>query len=228
MIAIFLSIICGITFCAEKRDFTITHFHPKYADATRELLLKNQEHPVSLYQSFKSGKITEAAFKESVLDEIFAFLSDDAQPKRILFFQKSLIGFVGFCKGRETNLESLLRYYASKNNQITEQQILEIYPSIKRTTAECEMHALIKGLVIDEPFRNKGLGRLLFKDILNQIRQCAPEISTVYLDVFAENTIARKLYEAEEFIISDKQLSNGYLIRYKKQFPQIITCNRNI
>lgn len=198
--------------CSEKKDGTIVPFDKKYAAETFALIMKNEEQLIPPYQSFKKGEITEAEYLSNAHEELSAFFNDNAQPKRVLLVDQKMVGFIGFCQCREMNAEALLERYQSQG--LTEQKILELYPSIKKTRAECPPYALIRGPVIDEAFRDNGYGRLLLQHILEQIKQVKQPLSSVCLDVHYENEIAKHLYESAGFIFSHKQ--NAIFLRYKK------------
>lgn len=227
MIALLLSIMCGIILCVEKQDVKIAHYHPHHFEAAYALIVKNQEQLIPLYQELKNNKITEEKYQQDALDEVLAFLNDEGQPKRVLLTDQRVIGFAGFCKYKEHSIEGLLTYYHSRNITMTERQLLEICPSMKRKQSECQAYALIKGLIIDEPFRGKGLGKLLFADLMKVIALSTTFISYAYLDVHAENLSAHHIYKLEGFKLNEHQHSDKQWLRYKKIFSNTLNFSKS-
>jgi ribosomal protein S18 acetylase RimI-like enzyme len=220
MLLLILSIMSGITFCAEDSHIKIAHFHPRYIKSAYDLIVKNQEQMIPLYQSLKSGEITQEKYEQEALEEVSAFLNDDVQPKRVLLHGQRVIGFAGFCKYKERSIESMLKYYQSQQVPVTENQLVEMYPAMKRKETDCHAYAFITGFVIEESYRGSGLGKQLFADLIRTIAQSSNFISYACLQVRADNLPARHIYESVGFKLNEKQHTNERWVRYKKIFSE--------
>lgn len=56
------------------------------------------------------------------------------------------------------------------------------------------------GLSIDKRYRGKGLGNMLMDEVLNESKKKLKKLKYIYLEVFAENVAAIKLYEKKGFV----------------------------
>lgn len=56
------------------------------------------------------------------------------------------------------------------------------------------------GLSIDKKYRGKGLGSLLMNTVIEEAEKKLKKMKCIYLEVFAENTPAIKLYEKKGFV----------------------------
>lgn len=63
-----------------------------------------------------------------------------------------------------------------------------------------EKHIGIFGISLAKDFRNQGIGKQFMKSVLEEAEKNIPELRIVVLSVFANNPIARSLYESLGFI----------------------------
>lgn len=80
------------------------------------------------------------------------------------------------------------------------------------------------GLSIDKKYRGKGLGGLLMDEVLNESFKTLKKMEYVYLEVFAENIAAIKLYEKKGFVKCGL-FPNG-LKRKGKLVDEIMMCRK--
>ena len=64
---------------------------------------------------------------------------------------------------------------------------------------KAERHVGNFGISIAKEFRGKGVGRLLLRKILEEAKNNLPGLKIVTLSVFANNPIAKKMYESFDF-----------------------------
>jgi RimJ/RimL family protein N-acetyltransferase len=78
------------------------------------------------------------------------------------------------------------------------------------------------GISIDKKYRGKGLGSLLMDEVLNESIKKLKKMKYIYLEVFAENIAAIKLYEKKGFVRCGL-FTNG-LKRKGKLVDEIMMC----
>ena len=65
----------------------------------------------------------------------------------------------------------------------------------------------ILNLVVLPDFRRKGIGSMLLRDALNELKRLKPDINLITLEVRESNTAAIKLYEKFGFKVMGKRIS---------------------
>ncbi len=62
-----------------------------------------------------------------------------------------------------------------------------------------EQHVGNLGISVDKEFRNEGIGKLLMEKLIEEAKNNLPGLKAITLSVFANNPIAKKMYESFGF-----------------------------
>lgn len=200
--------------------FNIRNYEEADKDAVIELALQD---PYNLFcGSFvvQKGFMTHDLFISENLKTIEAVLANALQVKKTLIHNGIVIGFVEFYRTREQSLESIKKMMELQGLPFDENQLLAAMPYLKKIDAECEEFALIECIVVSKEHQGKGNGKTLIRFCLEEIKKLWPHLKQVRLDVNTFNTVARKLYESQGFVVSAIQpshLSIMDVVQYEKE-----------
>lgn len=141
--------------------------------------------------------------------------------------------FITF-QGEEITFEAEKKYVGGFLKKIKEKKaikLLVIHNSKIIGISEVSMgertakHIGIFGITIAKEFRNEGIGRLLMEKVFEQAEKEMPSLKIVILEVFAKNSIAKRVYERFGFIEYGK-LPNG--ITRGGKFEDAILMYKNV
>lgn len=88
-----------------------------------------------------------------------------------------------------------------------------------------ENHIGLFGLVIAEDFRHEGIGTLLMKNTMTEAEHSIPELKIIELSVFANNPLAKSIYEGFGFkeygVLPEGILHRGKYVDHIYMFKKI-------
>jgi len=199
-----LSLLAAIPGCNAQQT-TIVEYAPSHKDAVMEIAFQDPYNFCCGSVAVTKGAMTQELFISENKKGMQALLESPMRTTKVLIAEGKVAGFAAFYKTQELSLEAMKEAAQSRNIPLDENQILMAMPNLKRTKAECEAHALLETLAVSKEFRGKGYGRALLKHCATEIKAKWPQIKKVMLDVNASNSVARKLYESEGFVLSPIQ-----------------------
>jgi ribosomal protein S18 acetylase RimI-like enzyme len=201
-------------------------YDPSHKQALMEMVTQD---PYKFFlggSDVEQGIMTEENFlteNKKVMEGLF---DNPAAVKRVLIVENKVAGFVEVSKIKEQSLESIIKMIVAQGIQGIKHvdegataAVAAALPHLKKTDAECIEYGSIGSLMVSKEFRNKGFGRKVLKDALQEIKSQWPTLAQARLNVNANNPIAIKLYESEGYTKSEIQpadLASMKAFEYRK------------
>lgn len=141
--------------------------------------------------------------------------------------------FIRF-QGEQILLEEEKKYVTSQLEKIVNNQVVKLLAFCKNKLIgicdivmcdKVENHIGSIGLTIAKDYRNEGVGKLLMRLVLDEAEKNIPQLKIAKLSVFANNPIAKALYEKMGFIEYGK-LPKG--IKHKNEYVDEIMLYKNV
>lgn len=149
--------------------------------------------------------------------------SSDAKQMCEYINELSLEGTYITFQGEEISLEDETSYLESQLKKIAGKESIQLLAFIDSTMVgiggierkeKVSSHVGILGISLHRDFRKKGLGKKLLNALLSEAKKL-PELKIISLEVFANNSVAQKLYTSVGFVEYGR-LPNG--IRFQGEF----------
>jgi RimJ/RimL family protein N-acetyltransferase len=111
-------------------------------------------------------------------------------------------------QGEQISLEDEEKYLNGQLEKINKNEVVQLLLFVNNEFSgvseiklgqRVENHVGTFGITISQKYRGKGFGKLLMKCVLEESSKNLPTLRLVILKVFAENEIAKKMYESFGF-----------------------------
>lgn len=155
--------------------------------------------------------------------EMTRYINELSKEKTFITFQGEEITFEGEKEYSDGFLKKIKEKTAIKLLVIHDSKIIGI--SDIYTGERTAKHVGVFGITIAKEFRNQGIGKLLMELTLKEAEKEMPTLKIVTLEVFAKNSIAKRVYERFGFTEYGK-LPNG--IMRENAFEDAILMYKNI
>lgn len=191
--------------CCEGGKGRIVSYSDEHRDAVMEIVFQDPFNFFGGSSAVKDGLISKDLFLSLSKEDFESRLNNSAVVKNVILDAGRVIGFVGYFRGREQSLESIIRITQEKGFPVDEKAMATVMPGIKRTDAECSCFAKIDAVIVDEGYRRRGYGKALLEYAIDFIKRSWPSIKKIQLDVKATNNSAINLYKSYGFFQSSVQ-----------------------
>jgi RimJ/RimL family protein N-acetyltransferase len=111
-------------------------------------------------------------------------------------------------QGEQISLEDEEKYLNGQLEKINKNEVVQLLLFVNNELSgiseiklgeRVQNHVGTFGITVSQKYRGKGFGKLLIKCVLEESSKNLPTLRLVILKVFAENEIAKKMYESFGF-----------------------------
>lgn len=131
--------------------------------------------------------------KKDDLNSLYKYINQLSQEKTFIRFQGEEVSLGEEEKYLDKMLTSIKKHQAIQLLAFSDNQLIGVTDITMKDKAQ--QHIGIFGITVAKNFRNKGVGSMLMELILKKASIHLPQLKIVELEVFANNNVARNLYQ---------------------------------
>lgn len=135
--------------------------------------------------------------KKDDLNSLYKCINQLSQEKTFIRFQGEEVSLDEEEKYLEKMLAGIKKYQAIQLLAFSDEQLVGVTDITMKDKAQ--QHVGTFGITVTKKFRNKGVGALLMELILREAIKHLPQLKIIELEVFANNDVAKKLYQGFGF-----------------------------
>lgn len=131
--------------------------------------------------------------KKGDLDSLYKYINQLSGEKTFIRFQGEEVSLGEEEKYLGKMLTGIKNHRATQLLAFSDNQLIGVTDITMKDKAQ--QHIGIFGITVAKNFRNKGVGSLLMELILKEASIHLPQLKIIELEVFANNSVARNLYQ---------------------------------